>query len=212
MKRNITAGARTIVTLVAKGLPGSRSNQAIALQEDTTVAHYIYFLVSLMHIEQSDINTIKSIVEGWVDEYDGVETLCTERWGMWDIGDWCELNEIQFDAITASYTTQKDGFSELFNIISTGRFKTPEVYVKGSKADDILSEELLLFDHDPVKKLYGSPEKRERFGTQDDAVFSLNWSIYGGRFLTIEDFRPRNVITSFGDYYEDKTKLVGDYS
>ena len=212
MKRDITFGARTIVSLIAKGLPGSRSNPTIALQEETSVHNYIYFLVDLRHIQHSDMKTIKGVVENYIDSYDGIETLCTERWGMWDIGDWCEDNEIIFDPISASYSTQKDGFSELFNIVMTGRFKSPTTVVKGSKEEDVLEEELLIFDHDSVKKFYGSPEKRERFGTQDDAVFSINWGIYGGRFLTVDDFRMRNVVTSLGEYHEDKRKLVGDYN
>ena len=69
----------------------------------------------------------------------------------------------------------------------------------------------MLFDHDSVKKFYGSPEKKDSLGIQDDSVFSLNWAIYGGRFLTIEDMRVRKVQTSLGYYYEDKSNLVGAY-
>ena len=211
MKQDITHGARTIVTLIAKGLPGSKNNPAILLQQDTTIFKYMYFLIDLKHVELNDINTIKEIIEDYVERYDGVESLCTERWGMWDIGEWCEGLEIEFFPLTASYPVQRDGFSELFGIVSEGRFKAPELVVRGSKLDDILEEEFLLFDHDPVVKFYGSPEKREKLGTQDDTMFSINWAIYGGRFLSVDDFKARNVITTLGEFYSDTKDLVGNY-
>lgn len=211
MKQDITHGARSMMTLIAKGLPGSRNNPAVLLQEDTTVLKYMYFLVSLNHIEHNDITTIKEIVEGWVADYDGVQSLCTERWGMWDIGEWCEDLEIQFFPLTASYPVQRDGFSEMYAILNEGRFKSPEIVTRGSKLDNIFEEELLLFDHDPVRKFYGSPEKREKLGVQDDTMFSINWGIYGGRFISVHDFIPRNVITSLGEYHEEKKSLIGSY-
>jgi hypothetical protein len=211
MRIDIRSGARTMVCLVAKGLAGSRSNPSIALSQVTSVHNHIYFLIGLRHVVQSDINTIKMTIEEWSHNFDGVDTLCTERWGMWDIGDWCEELDITFHPVTASFTTQQDGFSELYNLIQTGRFKAPKTVIHGSKREDILREELLTFDHDPVKKFYGSPEKFEKFGIQDDTVFSINWSIYGGRYLTVEDFRDRKAVTSFGEFHEDKTRLVGEY-
>lgn len=211
MKLDITRGAKTIVTLIAKGLPGSRSNPTIALHEETTVSNFMYFLVDLQHITHSDINTIKGVVEQYIEDFDGIDTLCTERWGMWDMTDWCEDNEVIFEPVTAAYSLQKDAFSEVYHLLMTGRFKAPETVVKGVKEDDILVEELLLFDHDPVKKFYGSPEKMDKFGIQDDCMFSLSWGIFGGRKLTVDDFRMRNVVTSLGDFYEDSKTLVGNY-
>jgi hypothetical protein len=212
MKADITRGARTIVSLVAKGLPGSMSNPAIALQEESAVARYVYFLLDLRHVQMSDIDTIKSVVEKYSDDYDGVEVLCTEKWGMWDIGDWCEDNDIEFQPISPSYTIQMDGFSEFYNLLMTGRFKFPKIAVPGSRSEDLFVEELRIFDHDPVSKFYGSPEKKDKQGIQDDAVYSVNYAIYGGRFLTIDDFRLRTAKSSFGEYHEDKSSLVGDYA
>lgn len=211
MKIDVLSGARSIVSLIAKGLPGSRNNPEMYLQETTTVLKYMYFLVGLKHIQHNDINSIKQVVEKWDEEYDGISTLCTERWGMWDIGEWCEDMEIEFFPLTASYSVQKEGFSELYSIIYEGRLKSPETVIRGSKEDDILKEEMLLFDHDPVRKFYGSPEKREKLGIQDDTMFAINWSIYGGRFVGVDDFRQRNVITSLGEFHEDKKTLVGNY-
>ncbi len=211
MKVNILQGARTIVTLVAKGLPGSRNNPSVLLQEDTTILKYMYFAIDVKHVQHSDINTIKSVVEEYVNAYDGVDTLCTERWGMWDIGEWCENLEIAFFPVTASYPIQKEGFSELYALVNEGRFKCPELVIRGNKKDNILEEEFLLFDHDPIRKFYGTPEKKEKLGVQDDCMFSFNWAIYGGRFLSAEDFKSRNIITSLGSYYEDTKSLVGNY-
>lgn len=211
MKQNILQGARTIITLTAKCLPGSKNNPAVLLQQDSTVLKYMYFGIDVKHIQHSDINSIKAVVESYCEKYDGVDTLCTERWGMWDIGEWCEDLEIEFFPLTASYPIQKEGFSELYALINEGRYKCPEIVVRGYKKDNILEEEFLLFDHDPIKKFYGTPEKKEKMGVQDDCMFAINWSIYGGRFIAAENFQSRNVITSLGSYHEDSKSLVGDY-
>jgi len=211
MKANILQGAKTMVCLIAKGLPGSRNNPAILLQQDTTVLKYMYFVIDLKHIQHSDINSIKSVIEEYSNKYDGVDSLCTERWGMWDIGDWCEELEIEFLALTASYPIQKDGFSEVYSILNEGRLKCPEIVVRGNKKDNILEEEFLLFDHDPIRKFYGTPEKKEKMGVQDDCIFAINWAIYGGRFIGAEDFKSRHVVTSLGEFYEDRKSLVGNY-
>jgi len=63
--------------------------------------------------------------------------------------------------------------------------------VPGSREDDLLAEEMLMFDHDIVKKCFGSPEKNLRYGIQDDLMFSLAWTIYGGRALSVKDFGSR---------------------
>lgn len=211
MKADITAGARSIVTLIAKGLPGSRSNPSIALNQDTSVQRYMYFVLDIRHITHNDLDSIKTCIEGWYNEYDGIDSLCTERWGMWDVGDWCEEMSIYFEAVTGSYTVQREGFGELFVLLTSGRLKIPKFAVMGVRHDDIIEEELLVFDHDPDKKFYGSPEKKERNGIQDDSVYSLSWGIYGGRFLTVDDFRMRKGQMSLGMFYADKQKLVGAY-
>jgi len=212
MKIDITRGARTMVCLIAKGLPGSKSNPSIALQEDSAIQRYVYFLIDLRHIQMSDMDSIKGVVESYIDEYDGIDTLCTEKWGMWDIGEWCEEHNIEFKAHGGAYTIQQDGFSELYNLFMTARIKFPKIVVPGTRKEDILVEELLIFDHDPEAKFYGSPEKKDRNGIQDDSVYALNYAVYGGRFLTLDDFRSRTMVTSFGEYHEDKRGLVGEYA
>lgn len=210
MKKDISSGARTIVTIIAKGLPGSRSDPTMHLRKENQVLKYFYFILAVVHVERNDIDTIKTVIEDAIDEYDGVDTLCTERWGMWDIGKWCEDNEIIFEPLTASYLKQKEGFSELFTLIQEGRFKVTEVGYAGRKMDDLLQEEFLMFDHDPITKFYGSPEKGEKKGVQDDCLFSANWGLYGGRLITVDDFKERGSTASLGEFFENK-RLIGDY-
>lgn len=208
MKKDITKGARTMVTFVAKGLPGSKSNPSLTFTDKAV--RYMYFLVHIVHVEMNDITTIQESVEEVHAEYNGVDTLCTERWGMWDIGDWCESLGIQFEAITAGYGLQQAGFSELAPVIKEGRFKSPPVAIRGSKSDDILKEEIGIFESNAIKKFYGSPEKMESRGVQDDAMFSVNWAIYGGRTLGPMDFRPIMPNNFFGVMFENKDH-IGDY-
>lgn len=209
MKKNIDQGARTILTAVAKGLPGSRSNPMISVT-DASSTKYIYFLVHLVHVIHSDLSTIKEVLEELYDMFDGIDSFCTERWGMWDMGSWCEDKNISFEPVVASYDRQRESFSELYTVFRSGRFKAPPVAVKGSKQEDILVEESLLFDHNKDKKFYGSPQKKERYGVQDDVMFSLGWTIYGGRFLTVNEFRSRSANKSFGEFYTNK-ELIGRY-
>ncbi len=211
MKRNISEGARTILSLVAKGLPGSKSNYMAYMQKDNQVLKYMYFLIGLTHVQFSDMNTIKQVIENWSDELGGVDSLCTERWGMWDIGTWCEDNDMIFVPITSSYTLQRNYFSELFSLVNTGRFKAPELVVKGTNKDDILVEEMSIFDHDDVKKFYGSPEKNKTGGVQDDSLYSIGCGIYGGLQLGINDFKERGIEETFGEFYPSTDPLVGSY-
>jgi hypothetical protein len=101
-------------------------------------------------------------------------------------------------------------FTELFNLIKEGRIKAPESALIGSKGGELLEEELLHFDHDPDKRWFGSPEKSLKYGVQDDAVYSLGWTIYGGRFLTPDDFRARNQVPFFGTMIQP-ANLLGNW-
>ena len=208
MKADLTKGARTIVTVVAKGLPGSKNNPEMYI-EDGQVKKYIYFLLHLVHVESNELDEIKSVLKRAIDEYDGLEMLCAERWGMWDVGTWCEEQEIGFETLQPTYDRQREAFSEIFVLYKTGLFKTPSLRVPGSKGPDILEEEVLLFDHNPSKKWYGSPQKTENNGIQDDVVFSLAWNIYGARELDVHDFRERTDSMVFGEMFAERT--VGEY-
>jgi len=193
--------ARTIVTVVAKGLTGSRSSRNI--DQGKEIPNYIYFLLQLAHVEDASLEGIKGILRDAYWEYDGIDSLCSERWGAWDLAPWCEEYEIQFEAIFPSFDVQRKAFSELYLIITNSRFKSPEVIVPGSKYGNILHEELETFDHDPDKRWYGSPHKDEKDGIQDDSVFSLGWGIYGGRNFGIDDFRDRKGGGNFGIFVPD---------
>lgn len=65
---------------------------------------------------------------------------------------------------------------------------------------NILREELSMFDYHPQKKWYGSPEKDQQGGIQDDSVYSLGWAVYGGREFGVDDFRERKADPFFGTY------------
>lgn len=209
MKSDLTAGARTIVVTVAKGLPNSLNNPDVYL-EDGSVKDYIYFLLNLTHVESNELGHVKMAIKDSIEEYDGVDTICSERWGMWDVNDWCARQDIVFEAVSPSYDRQKEAFSELWTLYKTGKFKTPEIYVRGSKKSDILKEEAMTFDHNPHKKHYGSKEKSEKYGIQDDSLYALAWGIYGGRMLGPNEFRQRKTQVVWGEMFAEK-ELVGNY-
>jgi hypothetical protein len=116
--------------------------------------------------------------------------------------------DIEFEAIFPTYDRQKEAFSELFISVKQGRYKVPPLIMPGSKAEDILREEMAVFDHDMDKRWFGSPEKKESRGVQDDSVFSAAWGQYGGRLKGVDDFRTRKMGSHFGIMFENKDLLA----
>lgn len=197
--------ARTIVTCIAKGLPGSR--YAPYLAAINSVPSYIYVMLQLTNIESSGIEDIKEELLSLHQEYMGIDALCGERWGIWDLANWCEDNNIKFEPLFPSYDKQKTAFTELYTLVKQGLFKKAPLSVWGTKDEDILVEEALMFYHDADKRWFGSPEKNDKKGVQDDAMFATGWCIYGGRLIRPEEFRERKPNLWFGSFVEDKTLL-----
>jgi hypothetical protein len=196
--------ARTIVTIVAKGLTGSRSKYKI--KED--VPSYIYILLHLSWIQDATLEGIKNELSEAVVEYDGIDTLCSERWGTWDLAPWCEDHDVHFEPVFPSFEKQKKAFSEMYIVIQDGRFKSSDIIIPGSISENILSEELQMFDYDPQRKWYGSPQKNDVGGVQDDSIFSLGWCIYGGREFGVEQFRERIGNSDFGSFVPNKNNFA----
>jgi hypothetical protein len=194
--------ARTVFASVAKGLPNSRSNPHLDLE---AVPSYVYVMLHLASISDHSLEKMKEVLTEVDTEFGGIDIMCGERWGIWDLAAWCEERSIAFETVYPTYDKQKAAFSELYILYATGRFKTPVITVPGSKEPDILKEEAAIFDHElgegTRRGWFGSPEKNEKFGIQDDAMYGLAWCIYGGRELNISDFRPRRTQRSFGEFH-----------
>ena len=188
---------------------GSLTNPNMDLS-DTFIPKYFYFILHLTNLEKNTLEEMKELLDDAYKEYDGVDKVTAERWGMWDLGVWCEENTVPFEAVYPNYNKQRDCFSELYLLYRDGRIKTPVCPVAGTKQDDILYEEALVFNHDPDKKWYGSPEKKQKYGVQDDCMFSLGWNIYGGRELGIDDLRTRSSSVVFGEMFKGG-KTLGRY-
>jgi hypothetical protein len=203
--KGVRSAARTIVTVQAKGLPGSKSNPFLS---DDGNPKYIYISLNVVHVADSALDGIKSVILDAHEEYDGVDTICGERWGIWDMSEWCEEQTISFEPIHPSYDKQKAAFSALFGAISSGMFKQPPLGVWGSSTEDIFKEEALIFFHDEDKRWFGSPEKAEKFGVQDDSMFSFGWGMYGGRDLRRDDFRERGRMPYFGTMVQNRSLLT----
>jgi len=201
-------GARTIITFIAKGLAGSRS-QPRFYDEEGAVPHYIYLLLHLVSIEDHSLEGLKNIISSAHSEYKGLDMITGERWGIWDLAKWCEEMDIPFEAVDPTYDRQKEAFSELYLVYNTGRFKTPPLGLPGFKQDDILKEEASVFDHDSDKHWFGSPQKMEKYGIQDDAMYSLGWGLYGAKLLTVDDFRARNPTLNFGLFVNPNGRSQG---
>jgi len=71
----------------------------------------------------------------------------------------------------------------------------------------LFREEARVFYHDPAKHWFGSPEKMEKNGIQDDCMFSIAWCIYGGREISANDFKERRGDRWFGTMVHERIPL-----
>lgn len=203
--------ARSIVVAIAKGLVGSRSNPYIAINDKTP--RYLYLVIHLADVEDHSKEEIESVLREIHDEFDGIDSFGAERWGTVDLNKWCEKNEVKADIYFPNYDKQKTMFSEVYLAYYTGRFKVAPLAVAGYKQNDILQEEASVFDHIEAsvgRWKFGSPEKSEKYGVQDDAMYAVGAAIYGGRMLGVDDFRERKAQKSFGHFFAAKG-LEGRY-
>jgi len=202
--------ARTIVIIAAKGLPGSKSNPHMYF-DVLTAPKYLYCLLTVQLVEDHSGDTVKAILEEGNDEYDGIDVICSERYGSWDMEKWCEERDIEFQPIFPTYDRQRDAFKKVLEATREGLLKCPPLAVPGSKKEDIRDEEMEVFEHDAEKRWFGSIEKWEKYGVQDDFMFSLGWCFYGLRMKSIEDFRIRKGMQGFGIFIPNKD-LVASYA
>jgi len=202
--------ARTIITVLAKGLIGSRTDPYPT--DEALAARYLYFLLHLVDVETHDLKIVKDVLLSAQNMYDGIDTFGVERWGVGDLETWCIDNDITPVLYYPTYGRQRSIFTEVGLAYRNGNFKTPPLVVRGSKEDDILKEEAAVFDHNPdaTKSKFGSPEKKDKYGVQDDAMFALGSAFYGGLNLGVDSFRERKGMESFGMFFEDMG-LMGDY-
>jgi len=207
---SIRKEARSIVVILAKGLPGSRSNP-YSFTSTLADPRYVYFILHVGNLSGHSIPDVKKLLDELDTEYRGLDQVCCERYGAWDLSEWCDERDINFDPVYPNYDRQREAFNELFKTFEEGRIKCPEVVIPGSKKGDILREELEIFDHDPDRKWFGSPEKTQRYGIQDDTMYALTWGIYGGRLLGVDDFRIRQTIPFLGQFVPNHD-LLGSYS
>lgn len=198
-------GARTIFTCIAKGLPGSGSRPFLI--DENHAPNYVYFVLHVVNIESHSLENLKEVITACNTEFDGIDKLCGERWGIWDLVPWCEDTNIPFEAVFPTYDKQRAAFSEMYLLATGCRLKCPPLGVWGSKETDILREEAKVFFHDPDKHWFGSPEKNDRGGVQDDCLFSLAWCMYGGREISANDFKERRQEMWFGTMVRDRIPL-----
>jgi hypothetical protein len=183
--------ARTIIMVTAKGLPGSRSNPEVYSGNPLIAPKYIYIILYVVMIPDHSSIVAKEIFDEAHREFDGMDKMCSERYGTWDLPAWCEERQIEFEQVFPTYDKQREAFKETLAAVKEGRLKCPELAVAGTKMPDIRDEEMSIFQHDAEKRWFGSTEKWEKYGSQDDFMFALGWNLYGGRLIGVEQFRQR---------------------
>ena len=188
LKDDLTAGARTIVTLIAKGLIGSRSNPTLWQGVDKSKLNFIYFVLSLRHIEDAELTSVIWRIERYLDSFNFIYSICGERYGLAGLRAWAVERDQNIELIAPTKGVQKASFNMLYQSVSTGRFKVPELAVPGYVEDDVFREELKVFQYDSSKTWYGSPYKDSANKQQDDTVFATALGMYGLRDAGPDDF------------------------
>jgi len=206
LKDDITKGARTITSFIAKGLPGSRSDPGLHITLGDK-ARYIYFLVNLIHIQFNEVADVQEEMESFLFEFGSILTFCSERWGAGEMRNYCNEKDIHMELISPTYEKQRTGFNDFYRLVKSGRFKAPPTVVGGSETDDVMQEEMEAFRHDVHKKWYGSLTKKTQTGIQDDCMFSICWGLYGLREKTPDDFIAANSDLFMGTFVPDLTML-----
>ena len=206
--------SNTVGIIIAKGLPNSKSKVFYGTEEAAPL--YVYFVIAFATIDKHSVDGLKDFFDNAHSEYDGLDMICGERWGAWDLSSFCEERDIKFEPVYPSYDRQNDAFSEMFRIMGSGRLKCPITGVRGFKEEDLFIEEMSIFDHEEPMKTgakgwFGSPEKKDRHGIQDDSIFACGWCIYGGRMVGVDEFRMRKTIKAFAHYYSNESDLAGEY-
>jgi hypothetical protein len=202
--------ARTILVITAKGLVGSRSNPDVFRGDPLIAPKYIYVILSVTMIPDHSSIVAKEVFDDAHKEYDGMTKLCSERYGTWDLPAWCEERDIEFEQVFPTYDKQREAFKEVLAAVKDGRLKCPELAVSGTKLEDIRDEEMKAFQHDAEKRWFGSPSKWEKYGEQDDFMFSLGWNLYGGRLIGVDQFRVRSGARFWGVVQKGEG-LLGNY-
>ncbi len=210
LKDNLESGARTMLTIIAKGLPDSRFIHH-SVYDDDYLPKYIYIPVGIFHIPDNSLETIKSRLNNVHLEI-GIDSFCSERWGVWDMVEWFDANDVSYEILHPTYEKQRAAFSALFEVMSNARFKINCTNLLGVKDDSQFREECLHFVHHKNKRQYVSDEKDQINGVQDDLIYSIGWALYGGRELGVTDFRSLKKSSFFGSYIEpDGNVIKGNY-
>jgi hypothetical protein len=203
---SIRSGAQTILTCVAKGLPGSRSNPnqfMVGLDGEIKSPNYIYVLCGFYHSIINSAADIQETINLWNTEYNGIEGFASDKYGMQDLPGWLISQAIidRPEIFQFSYQIQRQVFMMLYQSFKAGMFKKPRVLVNGVNEEDMLNEQLKHFCHTFNGKTgtFGSDEKsKNRLGVQDDAVDSLALAMYSLRMKGLEHFKPLTTDNFFG--------------
>ncbi len=194
-------GARTMFVCMAKGLPGSRSNPKQFVEN--VAPNYLYLYLHIVNVESHSTDDLEDLITFCNTEYDGIDAMCSERWAASEIVTWAEGN-IPLEVIFPTYANQRAAFTNYKLAVEKGMILCPPVYIPGSKENDILREEIRVFYHDSDKHWFGSPEKMEKYGIQDDLMFASAWCVFAGRGLGEESFRSRKGMPWFGTMLENR--------
>ncbi len=208
--------ANSVMVMLAKGLPNSKVDPSLMVLDEPEMvkAKFVYFITGFHVLESNTpINDIRKQLDIAMILYDGIEMVCGERYGLWDLATWTEENDVPFSPIYPNYERQRAAFNHLYSTMYMGLLKSPPVSAMGIKgAQDLLREELSIFDHNTNQRWFGSPEKQEKYGVQDDSVYALGWGMYGGRELGPDVFRSMETESTslFGNIFQNK-EMMGKY-
>lgn len=225
LKDDLTLGARTIVTFVLKGLPGSLSDPTMGMVDDSDLdsLNFVYFLAGLFHVESSDTEDVVKIISIGIDNIGLPYNMMVERWGSTEIYKYAEREDLPIEVVSPVHGLQREMFNRLYRLMLKGMVKSPKLAIIGASDynyntkfghKDIIREELSNFIYDSQKKFYGSKTKNRPKGIQDDSIYSFAYAIHSLRMANVQDmlisqrFGIGKNSLFFGKFTKNKAMLV----
>ncbi len=198
LKKTERENARTVITAVVKGLPGSRGMSK--QDQNNQDLLYVYCLVGVFVVEDHMDLGVLDVFKTVHKNLGHIDMACGEHFSMANIKAYCDSEKIPMLIVYPSLNKQKEGYVAFGNKVRAGLFKAPDIPVHGSRQVDIFREEMGYLDATEKGKnvMYGSREKHVKDGVQDDVMDCMWMTFFCSLEITAAQFKTRKVFLNQG--------------
>lgn len=151
-----------------------------------------YFILDIFVPTESTLPVLADKFMEWMVKYGWIDKVVVETYSSEDFYDWVADKALASEFVSPSYAKQKPVFFSMDSIVEAGHLKCPKVpyytddqgtLFRGfTNREDLFCTEMQKFGFVPGltdnKGTFGSPDKGNKSGTQDDTIYSVGWAIY----------------------------------